>query len=606
MNRLFLSLAITGFTITATAQNPQNPGMNELKEKVIPWDRILPPIVHNAPAKPGVAKGRNYTAFQLGLINTFAEWIKKSYIPIGGVPQTERYAVPYYRDNPAYQYLPQGTGMSMGMWGPCYDPSGKKIIKAQPASANYISIFTNSLNGMEVAYDFNSATQFYFTMYYNTRGKLVKEEDEKKNAPYVNEIRSKIGNYFVYFTGRTVNVLLMQGDELPIVQVSKGEVLDQSEEAIKRRYPDPGSSMQKEVLNDIKKFRNKHRNSLQDPAFVYMAQLTCTSFRGEKDPFEPLINDPEQMFPVYRFKPELYELTKQDKPQWVHISFPYATEKSSTADWEIFKAMTTNFNYEYVYDYFFNPDKVRGMAYQPKQPVTLADALAKIETRENKAGKTRTFSEGVHFMEDFADAQSGAMPAGWSSRQNNRGFVIETPPGENGKWLYMDSGSDLIPSSLKKPLPANFTLEFDLACTDYTNRTGRTVTVNLSGPDITGSLHVTPGNEQNISIYPSMANFRMNAAGANPGYHFIEFSSYSNKKTKAHVKIVKSGTSIIAFINGTKVESDPKYKQDYEKEMALPANASFNKLEWGSDTVSKNPPEDKGKVYISNIKITKE
>lgn len=606
MKQFLLSVTIILFSSLLFAQKEQNPGMNELKEKVIPWDRILPPIVHNAPAKPGVAKGRNYSAFQLGLINTFTDWIKKSYIPIGGVPQVAKYAVPYNRETAEYSYLPQGTGVNTGMWAPCYDASGKKIIKAQPASASYISIFTNTLNGMEVAFDFNTASQYYFTMYYDTRGKLVKEEDEKKNSPYVNEIRSKIGNYFVYFTGSTINVLLMPGNELPIVQVSKGEVLDQSEAAIKRRYPDPNSAMQKEVLADINKFRNKHRNNLQAPAYVHMPQLTCTSFRGEQDPFEPLINDPKQMFPVYRFKPEIYELTKQDKPQWVHISFPYATEKSSTKDWEIFKAMTGNFNYQYVYEYFFNPEKVKGVAYQPKQIVTLADALARIEARESKAGKTKTYAEGVHFMEDFADAQSGAMPAGWTSRQNNRGFTIETPPGESGKWLYMDSGSDLLPSSMKKPLPANFTMEFDLACTDYTNRTGRTVTLKLSGPNTTVSLSVTPGNDQNIKIYPSMAIFRVASGGGSPGYHNIEFGSYSNKKTKAKVKIVKSGTSIVAYVNGTKVESDPKYKQDYDKEMALSSSASFNKLEWTSDTVSKNPPEDKGQVFISNIKITKD
>lgn len=600
----FLAIVILTFTETLTAQNPQNPGMNELKEKVISWDRMLPPIQY-APAKAGISRGRNYTAYQLGLINTFSEWVKKSYIPIGGVPQTERYAIPYYRENEAFQSLPQGTGMSMGMWAPCYDASGRKIIKAQPASASYISIFTNSLNGLEVAYDFNTASQFYFTMYYNTKGKLVKEEDEKKTAPFVNEIRSKIGNYFIFFTGRAVNVLLMQEDELPVVQVTKGEVLDQSEAAIKRRYPDPNSSMQKEVLADIQKFRNKHRNRLQEPAFVHMSQLTCTSFRGEQDPFEPLINDPKLMFPVYRFKPEIQELSKKDKPQWVRISFPYATEKSSTKDWEIFKAMTSNFNYQYVYDYFYNPDKIKGIAYQPNQPVTLADALARIEKRDNNTNSTKYFPDGVHFMEDFSDAVSGTMPAGWSSRQKNRSYQFETIPGESGKWLYLDSGADLLLSSLKKPLPASFTLEFDLICSDYSNRTGRSVTVHLSGPAITASLMITPGNNENIRIYPSMANFRIMLKGNNPGYHSIEFASYSNKNKKAHVKIIRNGSSIAAYINGTKVESDPKYKQDYEKEMTVGINTVFDKLEWTSDTVSNNPPVDNGKVYISNILISK-
>lgn len=602
MKNINLIILLVFTCSSSLAQPVANPGMRELEEKVIPWDRILPPI-GNALNSSTTVQGRKYSAYQIGLIDVFTDWIKKSYIPVGGLPQQERYALPDSRENKLYQ--PQGTGVAMGLWAPCYDPSGKKIIKAQPASRHYIVIATNHLKGLEPAFDFNTPTQYYFTMYYKPDGKLVKESDAIKDEPFVQEIRSMIGNYFVYFTGSIINVLLMPENELPVVQVTKGEVLDQSEAAIKRTYPDPNSPMQKEVLADIRKFREKHRNRLQEPAFVHMAQLTSTSFRGEQDPFEPLINDPEKMFPVYRFKPHLYELAKQDKPLWVHISFPYANEKSKTVNWEIFKAMTRNFNYQYVYDYFFSRDKIAGKSYQPRQAVTQSQAEATISKRENKASQSRTYPEGVHFMEDFSDAVSGTMPAGWSSRQNNRGFVIEAVPGENGKWLYIDSGADLFPSSLKKPLPANFTLEFDLLCTDYKNRTGRTVTLQLSGPAFTARLYITPGNEDNIRIYPSMAGFSINAGSSN-GRHTIEFSSYSNKKKQAHVRIVRSGSSLVAYINGQKVESDPKYKQDYVKEMSIPANAECNKLEWTSDVVSTNPPEDKGKVYISNILIKKD
>lgn len=601
MKAVLLTCFLFAGTCCLHTQPVSNPGMKELQEKVIPWSHMMPPF-GNAPGKKTIIQGRTYSPYQIGLIDLFTDWIMKSYIPVGGLPQPERLVLPDSENNS--KYLPRGSGVAMSLWNPCYDQSGKKIVKSLPASRDYIVILTNHLKGLEPAHDFNTPTQYYFTMYYNTKGRLVKEEDAKKNDPYLQEIRSLIGDYFIYFTGGTVNVLLMPGKELPIVQVTKGEVLDQSEAALKRTYPDPNSHMQKEILADIRKFREKHRNRLQEPAFVHMAQLTSTSFRGEQDPFEPMINDPAQMFPVYRFKPEIYELAKQDKPQWVHISFAYATEKSKTVNWEIFKAMTRNFNYQYVYDYFFNPGKVAGKPYEPRQAVTQAGAEATITSRDNKANQTRSYPEGIHFMDDFADAVSGAMPAGWSSRRNNRGFVIEPVPGEKGKWLYLDSGADLLPSSLKKPLPANFTLEFDLLCTDFRNRTGRTVTLHLSGPAVTTRLYITPGNEENIRIYPSMAGFSV-TAGSNTGRHTIEFSSYSNKKNLAHVRIVRSGQSLVAYINGQKVESDPKYNQDYAKEMSLPANAVLNTLEWTSDVVSTNPPEDKGKVYISNIKITK-
>ncbi len=587
--------------LNLNAQPVQNPGWKELQEKVIGWDKALPPY-GNAVGKSTTVQGRTFSSYQMGLIDTFTNWIKKSYIPVGGLPQQERLALPDGVEN--RPYVPKGTGVSMAMWGPCYDATGKKIIQAQPASADRITILTNHIKGVEPAVWFSTPSQYYFTMYYDTKGKLVNEEDEQKNVPYVNEIKSKIGDYFVYFTGKTVNVMLMPGKELPLVQITKAEVLDKAEEGIRRMFADKYvKQLDTRSIENINTLRNKYKNSLQQPAFVNISQLSTYSFSGGVyDVFEKMVNSP-YMYPVYKINPAMYELCDKDKPQWISISFPYATEKSATARWEIFKAMTNNFNYQYIYDYFFNPDNVKGKSYQPRQTVSQAAATDKIESRDNIAKQTKTFAEGVHFIEDFADAQSGTMPAGWTSKQNNRGFVIETPAGKNGKWLFMDSGSDIIPSSMKKPMPANFTLEFDLVCTDYTSRTGRTVTINLSNNSTTVSLFITPGNEQNIYIYPSMSGFRM-ADKNTIGYHNIEFASYSNKKNMAHIKIVKSGTSIKAFVNSTKVESDPKYKQDYDKEMKLPDNTVFNILEWKSDTVA--PTEDKGKVYISNIKIIKD
>lgn len=600
MKKLLVTLIPAFCLLPAIAQKTANPGMKELMEKVIPWSNMMPPS-GNAPTRATVVQGRQYSAYQIALIDSFTQWIKRSYIPVGGLPEPERIALPDSRDNSSY--LPHGTGVAMGMWAPCYDASGKKIIKAQPASASRIVILTNHLKGLDPAHDYNTGSQYYFTMYYNTKGKLVQPEDAKRDEPIINQIKSQVGNYLVYPTGRLVNVLLMPENELPIVQVTKREVLEKGEEAVRRIYPNPAAYVRVEVEKNIKKLWTKHANTLDAPAFIYQSQLGINAFTGTYDIFEPMSNT-RFMFPVYKFRQEAYELSKRDKPYWVHISFPYATEKSSTVDWEIFKAMTQNFNYQFVYDYFFAPEKTKGKTYQPLKAVSQANAVEIISARDNQANQDKTFPEGTHFREDFADARSGTMPAGWSSSQKNRGFVIEKVNNEEGKWLFLDSGSDLIATGMKKPMPDNFTLEFDLLCTDYANRTGRTVTLQLSGPKTTVRLVITPGNNQNIRIYPSMAILTVTGPSGT-GRHEIEFSSYSNQQTKAHVKIVKSGTSFTAFINGTKVESDPKYQKDYEKEMALAANAEFNKLEWMSDTVSQNPPEDKGKVYISNIIIRK-
>jgi hypothetical protein len=591
-------LLVTGLI---AAQKEANPGMNELKEKVIGWAAMLPPI-GNANSKSLTLHGYTYSASQLGLIDTFINWIKKSYIPIGGVPVAERLALPIWVERP--QHTPKGTGVSMGMWAPCYDASGKKIIRAQPASASYITVLTNNLNGIEKS-DFNTTTEFYFTMYYSKKGILVNEEDAKTDAPYVADLKSKVGNYFCYYVGKTCVVVLMPGNELPVVQLSKGEVLTKALEAAARLYPDKNEPTRREVETNVQKLRNKYQSSLNDPAFINHTQLSVYRFSSkDDDPFERLINT-RYMFPVYKFTPSAYEESSKGKTLWVSIYFPHATEKSTTVAWEIYKAMTKNFNFEYVYNYFFNPDKVKGKSYQPLNAVTQAAALNTIDSRENKAAQSKIFPAGVHFMEDFADATSGSMPAGWSSTQKNRGFTIESLPGENGKWLMFDNSSDLIPSGMKTPMPQNFTMEYDLVSTDYTNRAGRMITLFFTNSNggADANLYVTPGNEDNIRIYPSMAGMRV-ANAENASSHYMEFASYSNKKHKAYVKIVKKGTSIKAYVNGVQVEADPKYKQNYAKEMAIPENTAFTGFYWKADNVSAQ--EKKGSVYISNIKITKD
>lgn len=352
--------------------------MKELMEKVIPWNQQLA-ATGNAPAKAATLRGRRYSSFQIALIDSFSKWIRLSYIPVGGVPQAERLVLPDPRAE--NEYLPSGTGVSMAMWAPCYDRTGQKIIKAQPASASRITILTNHLKGVIPAHDYNTSNEYYFTMYYNTTGKLVHPEDAMNDEPTIQEIRSRIGYYMVYPTGRLVNVLLMPEKELPIVQVTKREVMKKGEEAVRRIYPDPSAHVRLEVEKNIQKLYAKHAGSLDAPAAVYQSQLGILAFSGPYDPFEPMTNT-RFMFPVYKYKAEAYELSKRDQPHWVHISFPYATEKSSTTDREIYKAMMTNFNYDYVYQYFFEPDKIRGRSYQPRRMATQSGAEAAFNERE--------------------------------------------------------------------------------------------------------------------------------------------------------------------------------------------------------------------------------
>lgn len=602
MKSTLIFISAIFYVATAFTQKSVNPGMAELSEKVIGWDKIMQPN-GNAATTAFTINGNKYTAKQLSLIDTFTNWIRKSYIPIGALPQPSRWALP---DREAFkEYLPLGTGVKMLMWVPCYDETGKKITRAQPASASSISILTNYIPGKESADWFNTPSQYYFTMYYDKKGNLLNDEDSKLTAPHLQEIKSKIGNYMVYFTGRFVNVILMPGKELPIVQITIGEVLTQGEAAVKRAFDVKKISLnlQTEFLGTIKLLKEKYKQRLNEPAFINNAQLGIYQFNSGKDIFERKQFD-RYMFPVYKIEPAMYGLSRQDTPQLISISWENADNKSSTAIWEIWKAMTTNFNFQFVYDYFFNPEKVNGKTYQPLNVVSEQAYTKQVEKKQTNSAKAKSFPAGIHFMEDFSTTSDKSMPAGWSSTKSNRVFTITTLSNEKGKWLELDRQADIIPTSMQKPLPPNFTLDYDIATSDFTTRTGGDITMELSDKNngTIVSFNITPANAQYLSTYASTATLKLQLPRSikyDAIYTSITFNDFNSQKRKAHITIKKSGNQLRIFINEIQMPFLNARKEDISRELLLPAGTSFNSLIWKDWTTDIS-----NKSYISNIKIS--
>lgn len=56
---------------------------------------------------------------------------------------------------------------------------------------------------------------------------------------------------------------------------------------------------------------------------------------------------------------------KTNNPRWIAVSFPYETKERGNQLYEIYTAVTQNLNYDYIYNHFFNPEKVKGIAYKP-------------------------------------------------------------------------------------------------------------------------------------------------------------------------------------------------------------------------------------------------
>lgn len=373
-------LFILTLFISTYAFSQPNPGMRELREQNIGWSPAMAPK-GNVTGKATTIQGRTYTPYQIGLIDTFTAWIKQSYMPIGALPQPERLALPDSKENKIY--LPYGTGVSMWMWDPCYDASGKKITKAEPASAAQITVLTNFIPGITPADWFNTPTQFFFTMYYDPGGAALNDEDQRSMSPYIEKIKNQVGNYLIYFTGKRINIIMIPGNKLPLVQLNKEEVLNEGTEAVKKAFSNKKMTQYQydEYLSTIELLREKHKNKLQEKAFINHEQLGIYSFSKSNDLFEKQPSN-RYMFPVYKIEPDIYVKARKDQPCWISVSFPYADEKNLTSEKEVYNAMLHNFNYEYVYNYFFDPEKVKGKEYAPLHPELL-------RTTNEKYTKTR-------------------------------------------------------------------------------------------------------------------------------------------------------------------------------------------------------------------------
>ncbi len=177
-------------------------------------------------------------------------------------------------------------------------------------------------------------------------------------------------------------------------------------------------------------------------------------------------------------------------------------------------------------------------------------------------------------------------------------------------------------------MPENFTLEYDLVTDgEFSSGSGGAASLILTTrPSNTdGSenvynngtkvkINIAAGNETgydnnnykgvltiNINSSPSV-NEQNNSEGIFYSYPLREFT---DKKTSVHVAVKVKGTVLTVFINNKQVAVSTDFKMTYGGaciSCGLPAGTRFHAVFWENTT---NDAENV-KVYISNVKITKE
>lgn len=579
------------------------------------------------------------------IVNKMVEWMKKSYTPVGGLGTISRYIDKL------------GYGVLCYVWNVSHDKMWTEAngnFRPIPEENTPFWISANRVFGSFNIPLFEKTNESYFTMQPDGYG--ANDQADKKNKTGDPRIHPNAYKYLTWVNDWQT-VYITPNNKLPFIAITKGELLQRAEESLDKQLADEIKDVQakwsgnqkaqdealayrKQVIEkyrgNIQKLRERHKYSLNEPAVIRDMQPTMYSFETDPDIFKTDNYEKglKHYYQVYKIDPELYAKLQSDQPQWIAVAFPYAAKENGNQLYELFTALSQNFNYEYVYNYFFNPEKVKGLPYKPANE---AEFNARLDAYRKKNGASlnpivspASETSGAFFFDDFSSTGEGAEPANWYYyKAGCKPYTVKTLKGEKGKWMQLGYGRSIKPALLKT-MPGNFKMEFDVATdANYAGRTGGAALVTLTtnkiltnndvggvigGKGATITLRVESGNEADynnnnyrgilraeISNTPEQ-NEENYSKGIRAEYALTQFT---DKKTTVHITLQAQNGSISVLVNNKTVIESKDFKMTYGGNCKLCGIAPGMQF---TNILFTNVTNDSGNigVYLGNIKITKQ
>ncbi|BAV09529.1 hypothetical protein SAMN05421788_101962 [Filimonas lacunae] len=383
--------ALLALLVSLESKAQPSPKDARIKDSIIGWQDHLTKA--DTPTKPFITPYDTFSLHQQRINNLFVQWMQQSYTPVGGLGRYSKYF--YYQKNNHYPH-------SYGVMFKAYSV-GFRYLDAQGHFAGIAEtwvpfhVSVNSVNNAWGIYYLNNDIDYYFTLpeefYAESRqNQEVMQKTDPKINPYVHK-------YLTNVTGFWQTTYLVPGNKLPIVQLTKGEFLTLTEAAIDRHLANKKKELEStyrnspkdvsyfyntevesmsRVRNGIQQLKAKHKSDWNEPAKIRTTQPTLLDFDGSIDPFD--IDKFEQGLNkygfVYRFEPAAYARCKADKPQWITISIAYAAPSYGNKAYEMYRSVMEFINYDYIYNYFFDPEKVKGQPYRPNNEAKQKEILA--------------------------------------------------------------------------------------------------------------------------------------------------------------------------------------------------------------------------------------
>jgi len=589
-----------------------------IEDSILGWMKVYN---YKGTKEPMQVDGKLYSAAQLSICDSLVNWIQASYIPKGGWGDVKK---DVSERSGLYNRHIAAKPQSYGAYTKIYDElkynSSHKMELLTDGHAMW-KIFANEIPGDWPVRDICTPTRYYFTM--PTAETEVEDEKIKRFLDLTGLANLKSHPTFwvknMGFGSGLENVLLSKDNKSPFIKLTKGEFLQAWETALPLYYEEEKRKLiqaeqgdpeglarsitrldekMERIRSGLEGNREKYKNRLDEPALT-SPQPSISSLANGRDIFTNIDLAEEGSVsgrvPVYMMDPAITELCKQDKPQWILVSWQYYP--GDIVEKHQHDAIINNFNFEYVYNFFFAPEKVKGQPYKPLRDPAFKEAV--IVNEASDASKRSTADNNIHFFEDFSTTAIGKKPLGWTARAATDGTssVIAVPEGLSGNWAVVN-GYTIAPTQLKTPLPQNFTFSYDLVAAQNFTWGAKGLWVQLAYEKTAGNpesyikLKLRPGYDGKDGEAELETKF---PAGYLAGSKWMTAPGFSNNKQNnlIAVTIKKTDETLRIFIDGVRIA-------EYEK--AIPANQLFNAVSFFTYGSTGEPD----KLYISNIKITKD
>jgi hypothetical protein len=611
------SLAIA-LALSATSPSAQGIPRAEIEGKVLGWIKIYD---YKGATVPVTQDQRVYSPAQLSIAQLFTNWMQASYLPtsaLGDVIQVRNDKLNPYNQITAAR--PQSYGAYAKLYFELKYDANKKLTPFTDGHWAWI-IQANGFYGIPTD-ALNTPEHYYFLL--PTLAQTVfqggeKLADDLEKAVDVSR-HPVLGQFPAFYGANQIGgvarkyVLLSKDHKLPFIKITKGEYLQATEAAIARMYNTEKQKIARDNVGNqksidyfmgylntknekraavLKSNKEKYKDRLQETAEVFTIQPDAM-LENYPDVFEG--NGSRVLrLPVYTFDPRLAELCKTDAPQWITIS--WTATLNDPVSKSVHDAILNNLNVQYIYDYFFDPDKVKGQPYKPLRSPSFTEAA--VAGKSSEAATKNAADPAVAFFEDFSASAVGKKPLNWKSTLDNTGAtsVVTELKGLDGHWASM-SGFQLTPTGMKTPLPRDFELSYDVIAAQNYTWGARGLTFKLTGQTAPGSgesflsLRIRPGFGTREGEVVIEAQFP-GAQGYLSGTKWVGAPGFSNtaQYNRVTVTIRKKGDLLQVFLDKAKIA-------EYEK--GIPSGLQFTAMSFDLSGTSNSAND---KMFISNIRI---